>query len=155
MQARKATQQDLRLVFTHLAKRSVEEIALAEYTLPEAREVFRDLRKGGALWALEHAGDAIGLIGFGHEELPDGEPVISTYFIGREAFFEPSIPSVRFGRRFMREMQADYGNRPMVSMCWSTHPQTERWYTLMGYRLAETLGVQRNFVLDPVIVQTG
>ncbi|QIO64800.1 hypothetical protein [Rhizobium leguminosarum] len=149
MQSRKATSQDMRVVFTDLAQRSVDEMHAAEYTLHDVKDVFRKLRKSGDLWSLVVDDEPIGLIGFRRDE-HEGSPITASYFVGREAFFDPAVPSARFGRRFMREMQVQYGNLPLVSMCYGRHLEIERWYRIMGYRLAETLGVQRNFVLDPV-----
>ncbi|MCV9960763.1 hypothetical protein OIU34_02525 [Pararhizobium sp. BT-229] len=148
MKARQATAQDLRQVFSDLAQRCLDEVETAGYTLEKAKSIFRGLRRDGRLWALELNGEAIGLIGFEESEAV-GAPFIGTYFFGRERFFSPDVPSVRFGKRFMRAMQRQFGNLPMVSMCYGNHPKIERWYRLMGYRLAETFDVQRNFVLDP------
>ncbi|SCW77067.1 hypothetical protein SAMN02927900_04761 [Rhizobium mongolense subsp. loessense] len=148
MQARKATPRDLRTVFSGLAQRCVDETHAAGYTADEAKNTFRSLRKQDAVWAIDHNNDTVGIIGFSPDEA-SGHPIIGTYFYGTEAFFDPKTPSVRFGRTFMREMQVSFGNLPMVSMCYGTHPEIERWYRLMGYRFAEQFGVQRNFVLDP------
>jgi hypothetical protein len=148
MEARSSTAQDLRAVFKDPAQRCLDEINHAGYTFEEAKSVFKDLRVAGRLNSLVVDGEVIGLIGWGPDNT-HAQPIIGTYFMGLESFFSPKVPSVRFGRKFMRELQKKTGNLPMVSMCYSTHPETERWYLLMGYRLAETFGVQRYFVLDP------
>ncbi|EJB02912.1 hypothetical protein Rleg9DRAFT_1726 [Rhizobium leguminosarum bv. trifolii WSM597] len=137
-------------MFGNLAQRCIEEIDLADYTLAEAKEAFRGIWKLGNLWALDFHGEPIGLIGFQRDEIDVGVPVLATFFVGKAKFFDPAVPSVRFGRKFMRKMQTEFDNLPVVSMCYGVHPEIERWYRLMGYRLAETYGVQRNFVLDPV-----
>ncbi|MCL6653495.1 hypothetical protein A6R70_14475 [Agrobacterium rubi] len=150
MEARVSTIQDLRAVFKNPAQRCLDEIKYAGFSFVEAKSIFKGLRAAGTLNSLVADGEVIGLIGWAPDEVL-GQPIIGTYFMGLESFFQPQIPSVLFGRRFMRKLQAETGNLAMVSMSYSDHPQTERWYRLMGYRLAETFGIQRNFVLDPKV----
>ncbi|MBZ5761577.1 hypothetical protein LAV84_18315 [Rhizobium sp. VS19-DR104.2] len=149
MRARLAIPQDLRFVFANPAERCVNEIEMADYTFEQAKDVFRKLRKSSSVMAVLEMDTPIGLIAWEHSKAVE-TPIIGTYFLGTERFFQPTILSARFGKKFMRGLQSELGNLPMVSMCWSTHPQTERWYEIMGYRLAETFGKQRNFVLDPM-----
>lgn len=148
MHARPAVVKDMRNVFNSPAKRCLDEIECAGYTFAQAKEVFRARHKSGAAQALVFRDEVLAIIAWGPGEAL-GRPIIGTYFLAKEEFFTDEVPSVRFGRKFMRELQAHVGNLPLVSMCWGTHPEIERWYRLMGYRLAETFGRQRNFVLDP------
>ncbi len=149
MRARKAEPKDLRIVFGDLAERCLSEIRDAGYSVSQAKDVFRRLQKDGNLWALVAGDETIGLIGFEHDD-DQQEPAMATFFLGREAFFDPSIRSASFGRRFMREIQAGFGNRAMISVCFGTHPEIARWYRLMGYRLDETHEYYRVFKLDPM-----
>ncbi|KQU97749.1 hypothetical protein ASD00_17320 [Ensifer sp. Root31] len=149
MYARVASLPDLDKIFAAPAQRCIEELECAGSSLGEAERNFRTRQRVGDIRALIiKDDDATGLISWQKREVL-GSLRIRVYFIGVEEFFAPQVPSTRFGRKYMSTLQSELGNLPMLSMCWGTHPEVDRWYRLMGYRLAETYGQQRNFVLEP------
>ncbi|OOG74695.1 hypothetical protein B0E45_04640 [Sinorhizobium sp. A49] len=149
MYARVATISDLDKIFAAPAQRCIEDLEGAGSSLGDAEKNFRTRQKIGDIRALFVKDDEVtGLISWQRREVL-GSLRIRVYFIGAEDFFAPEVPSTRFGRKYMRTLQCELGNLPMLSMCWITHPKVDRWYRLMGYRLAETYGRQRNFVLEP------
>ncbi len=149
MYARVASIPDLDKIFAAPAQRCIDDLECAGWSLGEAEKNFRTRQEVGDIRALVVKGEEVtGLISWQRREVL-GSLRVRVYFIGAEDFFTPQVPSTRFGRKYMRTLQSELGNLPMLSMCWLTHPKVDRWYRLMGYRLAETYGRQRNFVLEP------
>ncbi|WP_136625033.1 hypothetical protein [Aureimonas flava] len=116
----------------------------ADVTLADVKEAIKAAIKAGCAATLVHNGANVALMAW--EETAEGE-ALATTFLATDRFYEPDVPSVRFGRRYMRQIQAEAGNLPVVSYCYSPHPKVERWYRLMGYRLIKVEGPCKVFVL--------
>lgn len=149
MEARPSTHADLRLVSRSLSARSLDELAAAGLPLRRAVDALKAPIKAGTAATLTHKGEAVALITWEHIPYDEASAVLATAFMATERFFAPDVPSVRFGRRFLREIQADAGNLPIVSYSWSSHPKTERWYRLIGYERREVDGSRKAFILGP------
>lgn len=149
MDAKTSSLADFRAVSGNLSARSREEMAVAEVTLADVKEDLKAAIKAGNAATLVHNGAIVALMTWEVIDHSDGGTGLATTFLATDRFYEPDVPSVRFGRRYMRQVQADAGNLPIVSYCYSSHPKVERWYRLMGYQLWKVEGPCRAFVLPP------
>ena len=65
----------------------------------------------------------------------------STWFIATEAYFALGAAAVIHARRFLRDMNAQFGK--LVTGSASQHPDIDRWFSVLGYRkLDEADGVK-------------
>lgn len=143
MEAKRATIKEMDYVLDHLDEESRKEFVRAGYDMQSARAFFVERIERGLADTLRHNGRVVAVIAW-----VETEGVIYTAFIATSEFFNPKVPSVRFGRRYLRALQQSCGQIPIVARCYSDREQVRRWYELMGFVLISERNVERVFRLD-------
>ena len=64
--------------------------------------------------------------------LAPSEDMMTTWFIATKAYFEHGAPAVLHAKRYLRDKSAEHG--PLTTVTMSTHPDTERWFEILGYK---------------------
>lgn len=140
---RKAVERDIGAIWPRLAKRTTDEFQLADYPSRKARKMFKDLIKAGTAHTILEGTNRIAIIAW---EMRGGE--MFTSFAGTEAFFEARF--VRPSARYIATLQQTNGNCPLVSCSYSTHPQVDRWFAILGFSLRPQSRINhKEFVLKP------
>lgn len=128
-------------ILDNLSKQNRMEIALTLWTPARfASQVFFFMAKGVA---------DVGLI--------DGKPqcmlaiaeqrgVPTTLFLATDDFFANPILGVREGRRYLRAARNEYG--PLYTFTLSPHPDTARWFKLLGYKEKSLIDGRKIFVWE-------
>lgn len=143
MESRKSLPHDFNLIEPHLAKRMIDEYALAKVSPEMVGKYFRHLIGAGQATTFMSNGVVLAVLAW---EVSDG--AAHTSFAAVEEYFHPT--HVRYLKRYLRAEQERLGNLPLVSNSYSTHPSTEKWFTLLGFTKILAAGVHRVFRLDPV-----
>ncbi|KAB0676723.1 hypothetical protein [Aureimonas leprariae] len=147
MEDRLATRNDISAVLRNASERTRGEMKVADVTHRDVMLEFRAAMKRREIRSLIHEGEAVALLAWDRGAFEDGVEYLSTSFIGIEKFFQPNVPSVRFGGRLLRRLQRQAGNIMIVSQCYSDHPKVQRWYELMGYEMYDQDETSKSFVL--------
>lgn len=121
--SRPASDEDVRRVFSDLAPRTRDE-AQAAGLVPNTVRAWRH-KFGADVITVDQ--DPVALFGSFPE---DG--VRYTWLLGREAFFQPT--TIRFSRQHVANLRQKYPEFSIRSLSRSRHPQTERWFNLLGFR---------------------
>ncbi|MCR4267873.1 hypothetical protein [Nitratireductor sp. ZSWI3] len=147
MEAEPAKIGDLPYVLESLDKETEKEIARAGYTLEAASAFMHERLRLGMADVLWHKGRALAVIAW----RIDFEG-LWTSFVATEQFFDPSVPSVRFGRKHMDVLQGRYLGAPAIALRYSNRPQVRRWYELIGFHLLSQSGPGRIFIRTGISV---
>src|SRR5689334_6472638 len=123
MRARKASERDWLAVVNNIAPRCTDELIAAGSSLHAIKKIMRPLQKRGDMYALLHNDRTVAIIAWAQDIAENGLPYVGTYFLATDVFFSREVPSVLFGRHFMRQLQKEVGNKPIVSSCYGVHPE--------------------------------
>ncbi len=113
-------------VLMHADPRHLQEIAGAGLT----QRQFLDL---AATWLIKEGGDALWL---------DDKPACVlgydgryTWFIATPAYYAGGLPVLRHAQRYWAEQAEKRGE--ILTLVTSTHPDTARWFRLLGFEIVE------------------
>lgn len=112
-----------------------ETAGFTPWTLTKA--LWQRLKDGEAITVSDASGP---LFVLGHYPDPLRSDNRLLWFIATDGWFELGATSVRFGRRFMRELRAAHPRCSFTSVSWSKHPDLCRWFAFQGFVLEERAG---------------
>ena len=128
---RAARQEDVDYIFTRLSKITEDEImavglghqGLYDYVLTQM-DAFP-----AAVAVYE--GEPCAILGLERGQNDD----MFTWFVASETYFALGLKSAMFGRKFMKSLKKTYPEKRILSASSSPHPDTARWFSLMGGKL--------------------
>ncbi len=126
MRVRPADIDEVFYVLMHADKRHLDEIANAGVT----QRQFLDLAYG---WLKREGADTLWLDG--HPACVLGYDGRYTWFIATPAYYAGGVPVIRHARRYWAEQAEKRGE--ILTLVTSTHPDTERWFRLLGFEIVE------------------
>jgi hypothetical protein len=147
IEAAPTTLADVQSVLASPSAVTARELERAKLTPWTALKFFRDSLKEGEARTVRIDG-AIGFIlGIApHPLLPRRS---SLWFIATEAYWRTGAAGVRFGRSFIKTLEARYPGEYLSARSWSDHPDVERWFALLGFQLEAIHGMSRVFTRHP------
>lgn len=135
---------DISAVLDNPSAITAREIERAGFTQWTALKFLRDCLKDGEARTVFFDGEIAFILGIApHPLMPRHS---SLWFIATEAYWRAGAQGVRFGRSFLRSMEQRFPSEHLTARSFSDHPDTERWFALLGFRLATYEGLSRVFV---------
>ena len=144
MNSQPASIPDMEIILLNLDDESRNEIELAGFDLKQARHFLVERIQCDQADALRHDGKLLAIISWFVEGL-----AVTTSFVATSAFFDPGVPSVRFGRRYMRALQQRFRGHEIISYSYSGRESARRWFELMGFTLASEKDGSKIFRFGP------
>jgi hypothetical protein len=144
---------DIKAVLDDPSAITAQETEAAGFTPWTALKFFRDCLQEGEARAVFVDGEIAFVLGIApHPLLPRRA---SLWFVSTERYWKTGAAGVRFGRAFLRSLAEKYPGEWLVARSWSRHPDVERWFALLGFKLSTATGLSREFVRPPKAVQKG
>lgn len=145
--AASTTLADVQAVLAEPSAVTARELDRAGLTTWQALKLFRDSLKEGEARTVRIDGDIGFILGIApHPLLPRRA---SLWFIATERYWRTGADGVRFGRSFIKSIQDRYPTEHLSARSWSDHPDVERWFALLGFRLESMQGLSRVFTRGP------
>lgn len=145
--ARPTTLADIQAVLAQPSAVTARELERAGLTLWQALKLFRDNLVEGEARTVLIDGEIGFVLGIApHPMLPRRS---SLWFIAMERYWKTGAAGVRFGRSFITSLESRYPGEYLTARSWSDHPDVERWFALLGFKLEAMHGLSRVFTRPP------
>lgn len=142
MHWRTAKRAEIDTVLDALGRSSLQELATAQLSSDEARQIVKDAFDSEGGDAILVAEEIVAILVWQAQD--DG---FSTSFVSTDGFFAEGKKTVRFGIRYTRDLKARLGGVPMFAFSYSTHARTRQWFKLIGYEIERIEGGLTVYVL--------
>jgi hypothetical protein len=145
--ARPTTLADIQAVLAAPSAVTARELERANLTQWQALKLFRDSLVEGEARTVLLDGEIGFILGIApHPMLPRRS---SLWFLATERYWKTGAAGVRFGRSFIKSLETRYPNEYLTARSWSDHPDVERWFALLGFKLEAMHGLSRVFTRRP------
>ncbi len=113
----------------------------------DALKMVKDFLALGTATVLDIDGEPAAI--FGHLPHTQHQNARVTWFLATNAYFELGARGVIMARRYLDQLQNVYPGETFYSLTNSDHPDVNRWFNLLGYRLTGGAPNYREYTLAP------